>query len=824
MGVRGLGVSVVTWTTVVLLGGFVSDLPTKDFWCLTGITLVQAAGVFNFLLKEKLSDMLHSWWGLLATVFATVKEEEGEFEGKNKVIAYILAGVQGLVLCIVLCPLGVLYMLGLYISAGVSLWRLVEHDFGNAGGANQKPALQVLYSLAVAQGVLFGYKTIHALMSRTRLPKLVAELAAVDEELVAEYLEETVAGCEKDSSFATGRNLVTYGVELMMEAKSNEGFIAGLRVLAGAIKDDYWRGRKVLVKHLLTRHDSSSHMILRRLLETVGPRSPYSREIKEHVVRILALVARGIRLEQFPRAIECLSSVVDTSDEEYSRRSSNGDNTFKDYERVELLEEYERGYLVFDRESQPAGSLLGNSGSLIQRLVQLLPCKTKAMENNGRGDGGSRRRPRTNTAAVVVHGFDELLTEALNIIHQILVHEDNRWIMRACVSNTVLHRIAMFPRKLHKDGNHDACSVFQESELHMLEKCWVLTEWLLVTMTEANDDNPSSLQPATPLLLGGGGRRSISGEEGEIIIQDQEVVEEPYNLLWFMVGSALGNAITRTIKNSMKGAIKSIFDCLDCRATQKKQGIQILLHLSLDMSFITEDSESSKRRLTWTLLLIVCSTHDDSMYWRISGFIDRSKNMCDFDRIRELAGEKLRHILGEKRDEIPAASKGSTEIELLQSVRLALGDLARAFADDALYISMRTHAAIIMEGLCIGYTTYTNLAEEVEGFLVAAIPKVVNEILILCAPTIEERQAQASTDVVKDGVSHECYMDNERRRLRKALVSLYTIGYMRDVRLRPKFEETASKICKEQGRSFEDFESLRLNSSAVISRISNHSC
>ncbi|KAG2622192.1 hypothetical protein PVAP13_3NG277541 [Panicum virgatum] len=184
MGVRGLGVSVVTWTTVVLLGGFVSDLPTKDFWCLTGITLVQAAGVFNFLLKEKLSDMLHSWWGLLATVFATVKEEEGEFEGKNKVIAYILAGVQGLVLCIVLCPLGVLYMLGLYISAGVSLWRLIEHDFGNAGGANQKPALQVLYSLAVVQGVLFGYRTLHALMSRTRLPKLVAELATMDEELV----------------------------------------------------------------------------------------------------------------------------------------------------------------------------------------------------------------------------------------------------------------------------------------------------------------------------------------------------------------------------------------------------------------------------------------------------------------------------------------------------------------------------------------------------------------------------------------------------------------------------------------------------------------
>ena len=106
--------------------------------------------------------------------------------------------------------------------------------------------------------------------------------------------------------------------------------------------------------------------------------------------------------------------------------------------------------------------------------------------------------------------------------------------------------------------------------------------------------------------------------------------------------------------------------------------------------------------------------------------------------------------------------------------------------------------------------------------------QVVNEILILCASTREEGQAQASTGVEKGGVSQDIlgqdgYTDNERR-LRKTLVSLYTVGYMRDFSLRPKFEEMASKICKEQGRSFEDFKSLRLNSSALISRISNHSC
>jgi hypothetical protein len=137
------------------------------------------------------------------------------------------------------------------------------------------------------------------------------------------------------------------------------------------------------------------------------------------------------------------------------------------------------------------------------------------------------------------------------------------------------------------------------------------------------------------------------------------------------------------------------------------------------MSFII-DSESRKRRLTWVLLLIFRSLCNDSKYWMISGFTDRKKNTCNFYEIQHLAGKKLANMFREK-NELPS-EESARELPL---ILLPLGDLTSALADDSEDISIRTHAAIILEGLCVHYNSYSDFAEEVKGILVGVIPKVI---------------------------------------------------------------------------------------------------
>ncbi|RLN01006.1 hypothetical protein C2845_PM06G30980 [Panicum miliaceum] len=422
MGVRGLALLVLTWTTVVLLGGFVSDLQKEDFWALMVITLVQTAGVFDVFLKEKASDILSLWLGLLVAVEGDRLDDYRPVYKPLGVRKYALFFGQVLVLAVVLLPIVVLYLLGLYASTAISLWRLIQHDFGGDGGANKKPALVILYSLAMAQGVVFLYMTVHAWGAKIGIVKSVAHSYELqeDSELASDYLDATMKGCKKEPSFARGRNLITYAVDKLMEFdKSRDSYLCGVKILSKVVRLDSmgFYGQQVLAKELLT----GSPSLIRHLLETMGPRSPYDRDIREHAARVVAHVAGGIHLDSFPGGvIGCVSALLP---EEYEE---GGDHwLWEDLERQWLLEECERRRWWLERPGPPVtiDGMVETSKVLVEQGLLILR-KLAADEDNCRvmsNAPGLVRKIMAPLTSAKLHGdyhgkWSDIATESMKLV------------------------------------------------------------------------------------------------------------------------------------------------------------------------------------------------------------------------------------------------------------------------------------------------------------------------------------------------------------------------------------------------------------------------
>jgi hypothetical protein len=148
-------------------------------------------------------------------------------------LAFVSLVVQILMLVILLCPLAAIYVFGLLISTGISIWRLIQHDYGgnSDGGANLKPAMDTLYSLALLQGVIFCYRFFFAVRKKAFVKEVIRKPYDKEElKVVSTYLRETRIGCEKDPSFARGRNLITHAVDLI-GSKSPDDCLFGVKML-----------------------------------------------------------------------------------------------------------------------------------------------------------------------------------------------------------------------------------------------------------------------------------------------------------------------------------------------------------------------------------------------------------------------------------------------------------------------------------------------------------------------------------------------------------------------------------------------------------------
>lgn len=204
----------------------------------------------------------------------------------------------------IFCPV-VILAYGPVVCFALSLGRLRQHDYGIDDGdkskANLKPALNIFYSLSMVQGALFMSVLIFQKSFGAYIPVFIRR-HGYSREVVTGYTSETQIRCQNNPALTKNWNLITYGAGLL-DSGLPDDFMFGAGVLNMLIE------QKVPVKWVLVR---SPRLRIQQLIGALAWRSPADRVTRGLAARIVAHLASDLNLSQFPGAIECVSSLLDT--------------------------------------------------------------------------------------------------------------------------------------------------------------------------------------------------------------------------------------------------------------------------------------------------------------------------------------------------------------------------------------------------------------------------------------------------------------------------------------------------------------------------------
>ncbi|PNT65879.1 uncharacterized protein LOC106866330 isoform X2 [Brachypodium distachyon] len=299
--VRGLGYLALLWSTTVLLGGFATDLTPTDFWFITAISFMQAAGLFNLIgdhtfasfMKRALPPIVMHPPSCGACILLWLKKEI--HKTCSTAILLVLMALAESVIYVgpAIC----------YGMARVGLTAL-EHgiDEGYDSKANLKPALVLFYRLTQAQSLMqIGSVEYEILWGQ--MVNLVCLKYGLNNQLVAAYFSETERRYENDPACIKSWTFVTYGAGLL-DSASPDDYLCGARVLNMLINQG------LSIRRLLIL---SPRQTIEKLIRTLRSASPLERETRGLSARIVAHLSTDLKLAELPRALGCVSSLLDAS-------------------------------------------------------------------------------------------------------------------------------------------------------------------------------------------------------------------------------------------------------------------------------------------------------------------------------------------------------------------------------------------------------------------------------------------------------------------------------------------------------------------------------
>ncbi|XP_020702543.1 uncharacterized protein LOC110114116 [Dendrobium catenatum] len=411
----GLGQLAFVWATVVLLGGFASALKAKDFWFVTAILVVEAARLFSRsreLEWQHLSTRtlpaatsrrrIQSHLSMPRRLVRAAMRPLSFAARPSRRLAFNMHQLNGLASLsqpkrtwlpadVPLLPYSdwvfvsknislLLYWLQIIAAAAcaaLSLMRIGQQDYGDDAQVNEKSALNVFYSLALAEALMFllekGYWTWR--IEQGKLVERVCEdcdLGPIGMVSLRRFFYDAYSKCIDGSIFdGLKMDLVSFAEELL-DSDSPDEQIIGARILQRFVENKRFAGDTL-------RKIGSSTPVIERLIEMLNWKDPAEEDIRRSASEIVSKLAskkqQALRVAAIPGAMESIASLLQTGGGstngrpyEASPRAVVVDKENYEFSAFNLL-----GLLILKRLARDHDNCfkIGNARGLLARIIDL---------------------------------------------------------------------------------------------------------------------------------------------------------------------------------------------------------------------------------------------------------------------------------------------------------------------------------------------------------------------------------------------------------------------------------------------------------------------
>nr|VDD33296.1 unnamed protein product [Brassica oleracea] len=341
----GIGTLGFIWATVVLLGGFAITLDGSDFWFITIILLIEGARIFSR--SHELEWQHQATWTIAGvgissfralrstsasllrclrirsretTTTVTRDCESATWRKNNSEVPLLPYARWFFISSTVSRLLYWLQLLSATACVALSSYKLVRHNYGDVHKGdtdkrNRQSALNIFYSLALAEALLFlaekaywewRVSVCNLLENVTR----ECEFGATGLVSIKRFFYDSYSKCVNGSIFdGLKMDIVSFGMELLGSNSSDEQLI-GARILRQFAVSERYSGETL-------EKIGVNFPVVERLVEMLNWKDLQEEEIRRSAAEILSKLAgkkqNSLRVAGISGAMESISSLLEST-------------------------------------------------------------------------------------------------------------------------------------------------------------------------------------------------------------------------------------------------------------------------------------------------------------------------------------------------------------------------------------------------------------------------------------------------------------------------------------------------------------------------------